>query len=189
MSTQSSANICPLHHQRSKVERSLRRKTQDYTSSGFTIESSSNPCRDTSFPIPFGPNACRMRNRYWEGALKKSRRPLREYGCRRWASCGPTIISSSTSRTSKSLAGTLDCYPPTYRGPSSAPFQKVSWNSMMALYPKDTVTESSGLQGSTSTPRSYWGSSSTSGSTANTVPFSLASTVLCCSSLASCLSF
>lgn len=97
---------------RSKVERLLRRKIQDYISYEYTIESLSSPCRDTFFPIPFGPNSYRMRNRSWEGALRKSKRPLREYRCRRWASYEPTIISSSTSRTSKSLAGTLDCYPP-----------------------------------------------------------------------------
>ncbi len=34
---------------RSKVERSLWRKIQDYTSYEYTIESSSNPCRDTFF--------------------------------------------------------------------------------------------------------------------------------------------
>lgn len=183
-----STSVCYII-KRSKIERLLRRKIQDYISYEYMIESLSNSCYDIFFFISFDSNSCWIRNQYWERALRKSRRSLQKYKCRRWVSYELTIISFSTSRTFKLLAETLKCYSSTSHDLSSASFQKISWKLMMTLYLKDIITKSSDLQDSIYTSRSYWESFSMSKFIVSMMSFSITSTILCCSSLTFCLSF
>lgn len=189
MSTQSSANICPLHHQKVKGREII--VTEDPRLHLVWVY-------DRIFikPLP----RYLLSHSFWSEYLSNEKSILG----------GSAQEERETfARIQMSALGLLRTYyhliqhesdfqiacrdtgllPSDISWPEFCAFSKDFLEIDDGAVSESTVTESSGLQGSIFTPRSCWGSSSTSGSTANTVPFSLASTVLCCSSLASCLSF